>query len=90
MDPDRYQMRDIKRRQAALEKNHDYRTATLTRIVADLRETRGALAGLSLIQEEHADFMRMLQVRLADLEELIGEDPIPHPRTLRRAKDTPH
>ncbi len=38
MDPDRFQMRDLKRRIAKLEKQNDHRVADLARLSAKLKE----------------------------------------------------
>lgn len=38
MDPDRFQMKDLKRRIAKLEKQNDHRVADIARVKAELRK----------------------------------------------------
>ncbi len=90
MDPDRYQMRDLKRRVASLEKENIYKSASLTRFAAVLKETRGALVAVDLQLQEVLLEIETLQMIQKDITDWVSSasDPVP-PTQRSAAKDGP-
>ncbi len=89
MDPDRFQMRDLKRRMAEVEKKLIYQSASMARFAGVLKETRGAIVGLDLFQKgfspEQEELWQKVNEVIAWFESLVPFPPTQAPP----AKDSP-
>ncbi len=89
MDPDRYQMRDLKRRIVSLEKENIYKSASLARFAAVLKETRGALVAVNIKCDMISGELEDLGARMTNLEESLDYFIATPPTQAPPAKDSP-